>query len=106
MLASLQTKISKAQRKVQGMWGEPITFGPVGNAQITSLLSREQTTQRFAEGKGIEEVITMNASVLVGDLSAPPYIGQPAQARNRSWRVFNVNPTQTTYEITLESPTK
>jgi len=42
----------------------------------------------------------------VGDLSAPPYIGQPAQARNRSWRVFNVNPTQTTYEITLESPTK
>ena len=106
MNAALQSKIAKAQRKVQGMWGEPITFGPVGGAPITSLLSRETTTQRFEEGKGIKEVVQINASVLVGDLSAAPFIGQEAQARGRSWRIFNVNPTPTTFEVTLESPTK
>ena len=66
----------------------------------------ETLTQRFVEGKGIQEVITLLVSVASGDLSAAPVIGMVAQARNRSWRVFMVNPTQTTWEITLESPTK
>lgn len=107
MNPQLQARIAKAQARIQGMWGEQLTLGPVATAtKVCAIMGRESLDQRFIEGKGMEEVVTLSVSVRVGDLPAAPFKGQQAQARGRSWHVWLVSPTQTTYEITLESPNK
>ncbi len=106
---AIQAKVLKGQRKVQALWGEQLILGPltpIPPPPITALLSRETLTQRFVEGKGMDEVWQMTASVARSDISSVPFTGQQAQARNRSWRVWIVSPTQTTWELTLESPKK
>ena len=103
MDAQLQAKIAKAQAKINSLWGEPVIFGATGSP-IPAIMGHESLTQRFVEGKGIEEVTTLRCSIARALLSTPPSIGTPSQARNRSWRVWLVEPTQTTWEITLDSP--
>lgn len=107
---NLQAKVNKGIRKIQKLWGEPLTLGPatagVSQTPIPAIMGRQSLTQRFVEGKGMEEVFTLAVSVAQSDLSQAPYIGMAAQARGRSWNVWLVNPTQTTWELTLESPNK
>lgn len=106
---AIQSKILKGQRKVQYLWSEQLILGaltPIAPPPVPALLSRMISTQRFVEGKGLEEVLQMTASVVRSDLVTAPFIGMPAQARSRSWKVWIVTPTQTTWELTLESPNK
>lgn len=107
---NLQAKVGKGIRKIQKLWGEMLTLGPatlgVAQNQIPFIGGRQSLTQRFVEGKGMEEIYTLAVSVAQGDLSGAPFIGMQAQARSRSWKVWLVNPTQTTWELTLESPNK
>jgi hypothetical protein len=109
MNQTMQNKVLAGQRKVQALWSEPLVLGnPGGNPvpSINALMGRETLSQIMVDGKGLEEVILLNASVVLSDLQKAPFKGQAATARGRSWRVWQVGVTQTTYELTLESPNK
>lgn len=102
--------MAKGIGKIQFLWGEAFTLGVpsqgVTQTPIPAIMGQQSLTQRFVEGKGMEEVFTLAVSVQARDLTAAPFIGQQAQARGREWKVWLVRPTQTTWELTLESPNK
>lgn len=109
MNQAIQSKMLSGQRKIQKLWGETVQFGPMSPNPppiIPAIMGSEIITQRFIEGRGLDEVTTLAVSIVISDLERAPFIGMAAQARGRSWTVFLVNPTQTTWEITLESRTK
>jgi hypothetical protein len=95
-------KITAGQRRIQQLWSELVT---IGNVTLNALIGQETLAQDFT-GLGLEDAVLMDISVVAGDLNAAPAIGTPVVARGRAWRVFNVRPTQTTYEIVLKSPKK
>ncbi len=102
MNSSVAAKIGKGIRRIQGLWGEVIE---ISSTSVPAILGPEALSQKFTT-EGMREVIHLAASIAKADLQAPPVLGTPATARNRAWRIDTVTPTQTTWELVLESPKK
>ena len=103
MNAQLAAKLLTGIRQVQGLWSESLTVN--NGTPIQALMGRESLQQKFT-AQGMEEVVSLNVSVAKPDLTGPPAIGTSACARGRKWNIWSVNPTQTTWELGLESPNK
>jgi hypothetical protein len=104
MEANLQARLTQAAKRLQALVGECCTIN-----QITypCIVGQENLTQELTEG-GWKDAVTVTLTITLPDILASPVAPVYGNTvllvdRARTYRLEKINPTQTTWELTLVS---
>ena len=98
----LQAKLTDSIRRAQSLFGESVSISGVSYPALIG----QQSVEIDLTDQGPREVARIRFSIAQPDLASIPVTGASVTARGRNWKVSSVEPTQTTYEITAQSPTR